>query len=360
MAGAMIGAATAGAQVVNFEREPNDSKQTATPARGSGIGLRAFPAPGPTDGIAGVSRGDVPGGGLNSPDYFEVVLGEDPDGLYCYYFEAAALQPETSMRGLIQSFGTILPLTDVAAQVGVPTPIKNIWYGTGPSSKFYYKVSGTPANDQYDFGYRCVPYQTLPHGGGNGEPYLRGALTISGFSIPDVDLDLWVYDAAFNPIPGYGHDEPDDVGLTRDFEPGKYYVALTDQNLLNHLPSPPDDGNRNKNVLEFPKLIASSSPVASIPTLGLKISSNGQATFVSSAKVHPFQVLFFEFNVIDPAACGPCAADFNNDGGVDGADVDAFFAAWESGELCGDVNADGGVDGTDVNAFFHAWESGGC
>ncbi|MBX3409689.1 MAG: hypothetical protein KF859_07360 [Phycisphaeraceae bacterium] len=56
----------------------------------------------------------------------------------------------------------------------------------------------------------------------------------------------------------------------------------------------------------------------------------------------------------------PCPADFNNDGGVDGADVEAFFIAWETGDAVADINADGGVDGADVEAFFLAWEAGGC
>ena len=56
----------------------------------------------------------------------------------------------------------------------------------------------------------------------------------------------------------------------------------------------------------------------------------------------------------------PCPADFNQDGGIDGADVEAFFAAWESGDVSSDVNQDGGIDGADVEAFFAAWEAGGC
>ena len=55
-----------------------------------------------------------------------------------------------------------------------------------------------------------------------------------------------------------------------------------------------------------------------------------------------------------------CPADFNHDGGIDGTDVEAFFAAWESGDESSDVNQDGGIDGADVAAFFDAWESGGC
>lgn len=56
----------------------------------------------------------------------------------------------------------------------------------------------------------------------------------------------------------------------------------------------------------------------------------------------------------------PCPADFNQDGGIDGADVEAFFIAWEAGDPSADVNQDGGIDGADVETFFAAWEAGGC
>jgi len=59
-------------------------------------------------------------------------------------------------------------------------------------------------------------------------------------------------------------------------------------------------------------------------------------------------------------ACPPCAADFNQDGGVDGGDIEGFFTSWESGDSCGDTNLDGGVDGGDIEAFFLVWEAGGC
>ncbi len=55
-----------------------------------------------------------------------------------------------------------------------------------------------------------------------------------------------------------------------------------------------------------------------------------------------------------------CFADFNLDGGVDGDDVDAFFAVWQTGSEAADANGDGGVDGTDVDAFFVQWVAGGC
>jgi cytochrome c peroxidase len=99
-------------------------------------------------------------------------------------------------------------------------------------------------------------------------------------------------------------------------------------------------------------------------------------------EVSPGQVLFAQWFVTDPAAAGgtalstvaripvfcgsygcpgPCnSADFNHDGGVDGADIDAFFEAWEAGEISGDVNVDGGIDGADVETFFAVWTLGGC
>ena len=56
----------------------------------------------------------------------------------------------------------------------------------------------------------------------------------------------------------------------------------------------------------------------------------------------------------------PCPADFNQDGGVDGSDVEAFFLAWVIADPSTDVNQDGGVDGGDVEIFFLTWAAGGC
>lgn len=56
----------------------------------------------------------------------------------------------------------------------------------------------------------------------------------------------------------------------------------------------------------------------------------------------------------------PCIADFNEDGGIDGADVAAFFVDWAASLAAADVNADGGIDGADVETFFVLWSSGSC
>jgi len=63
-----------------------------------------------------------------------------------------------------------------------------------------------------------------------------------------------------------------------------------------------------------------------------------------------------------PNSCsGPtCFADYNQDGGIDGSDIEAFFIDWEAGSASADTNEDGGVDGSDVEIFFLQWEAGGC
>lgn len=56
----------------------------------------------------------------------------------------------------------------------------------------------------------------------------------------------------------------------------------------------------------------------------------------------------------------PCFADYNQDGGIDGSDVEAFFDDWSEGLEDADTNLDGGVDGLDVETFFEQWSNGGC
>jgi len=54
----------------------------------------------------------------------------------------------------------------------------------------------------------------------------------------------------------------------------------------------------------------------------------------------------------------PCLADFNQDGGVDGTDVEAFFLSWSGGQADADLDQSGGIDGADVDLFFQLWSFG--
>ena len=65
-------------------------------------------------------------------------------------------------------------------------------------------------------------------------------------------------------------------------------------------------------------------------------------------------------NPCNSSACPACPADFDQDGGVTGSDIGAFFAEFEQGGACGDTDLDGGITGGDIAAFFAAFEAGGC
>lgn len=60
------------------------------------------------------------------------------------------------------------------------------------------------------------------------------------------------------------------------------------------------------------------------------------------------------------STCPSCAADYDQNGGVDGGDIGAFFVDFEQGLECADVDQNGGVDGGDIGLFFLQFEAGGC
>lgn len=63
---------------------------------------------------------------------------------------------------------------------------------------------------------------------------------------------------------------------------------------------------------------------------------------------------------IEQSTCAICPADYDSNGGVDGADLAMFFADYEAGSGCADVDQNGGVDGADLAHFFFVYELGGC
>lgn len=103
---------------------------------------------------------------------------------------------------------------------------------------------------------------------------------------------------------------------------------------------------------------------ASISWRGYSARSLGQGELLWSSLLGTGERVYFEVaNRV--VGCGevapPCrVADFNVDGGVDGADVADFFMAWAASEASADLNNDGGVEGGDVEMFYTYWAVGGC
>lgn len=58
--------------------------------------------------------------------------------------------------------------------------------------------------------------------------------------------------------------------------------------------------------------------------------------------------------------CSPCIADYDQDGGVTGSDVEAFLTDWSNSAFCADVTQDGGVDGQDLEMWLFYFCCSSC
>lgn len=120
------------------------------------------------------------------------------------------------------------------------------------------------------------------------------------------------------------------------------------------------------------RVYASEMPIRS--TFDLRRAELVQETAVPSATVAPrdhyavtavFEThenlaLTKDANTITGPRCATCAADYDQNGGVNGSDLGAFIADFETGAACADVDRNGGIDGSDLASFFAAYEAGGC
>lgn len=112
----------------------------------------------------------------------------------------------------------------------------------------------------------------------------------------------------------------------------------------------------NDGTLPSPSVAAfDDEPASGTWVLRVRDVTQGEIGFIDA-----FGLVSLTEEPVCVSPCPSCAADFNEDGGIDGADPVAFYEAWEAGEGCADANQDGGVDGEDVVRFFRLWEAGGC
>lgn len=166
---------------------------------------------------------------------------------------------------------------------------------------------------------------------------------VLGKTYQSMNTALGMVPNPFNPVPGYGL-----CGVISPPAGGGF--GANDINLI-HTDSNGDVGCLDDRFEPTPERIPLTNP-RWIPAATPLAGTIWQADYR--------RITLREDALCTPSFCPPCAADFNLDGGVDGADVVAFFQEWSAGQPCADVNLDGGVDGADVNAFFQVWSSGGC
>jgi len=75
--------------------------------------------------------------------------------------------------------------------------------------------------------------------------------------------------------------------------------------------------------------------------------------WVLHGKSAPAEIDFDSIDLVEP-----CVGDFDQDGGITGSDIAAFFTAFEQGDSTADVDQDGGITGGDIAIFFIRFEAG--
>ncbi len=102
-------------------------------------------------------------------------------------------------------------------------------------------------------------------------------------------------------------------------------------------------------------------------TVGVENADGSTATSTPASGIFANTAKFVQYVPGTTNCSGPscawqadgCYSDYNNDGGIDGDDVIAFFGDWDGSVPCADMDGSGGVDGDDVISFFGAWDAGG-
>lgn len=275
------------AQATYAESEPNDLKSQAN---GPFVLQHG-------DRIAGASSA------TSDSDYWLLQTAPQPAGIYEHRLTpVTGTISDLSIRGLRQTNGAIDPTSDFPVQLGTPGFLR--WYGFGASERLYVRKVGSVA-ESYAFRYTRQPFAParLP------STLEAGPITIQ--TLGATSADLWIYDAALRPIREYGNDDGQgtSASLLRrsySFEPGVYYLAVTFDsssqllNLANDQPSPVDDANRNREVLEFPDAIAcAEGSMTPAPSLDVAFTHGDPARTVTYMVLWggPGAAHFLEFRV---------------------------------------------------------------
>ncbi len=299
------------------EVEPNDSKTGANVFVNLPVG----------NTVSGRSTGNLTNGGLDSVDYYQLSAAAAAPGIYRHTLNLYSPVNNFTMaiRGLSQNAGVIDPVSDVVLSNSVLNAAGNreiSYYDFGTRGRTFVSIAGTTFGTNFPYTLRHDVVQVTPTVIG---PFTEGDLQFSEVGASVIDFDYWVYDTDGNPIPGYGHDDNDSPGMTRQFIPGVYFLAVSRFNFANNLPSPADDTYRAGNVADFPGIALSDNQSTSVAAT-MNIANLGTNTTFPVNIAGPFDVQWFRF-AVQPG----CDADFNKDGVVDFFDYLDFVAAFSVG-----------------------------
>ncbi|HZH98265.1 MAG TPA: PEP-CTERM sorting domain-containing protein, partial [Fimbriimonadaceae bacterium] len=290
----LVGLLATGALAQFNETEANDNKTQANSIVTSASG---YTISGNTTGTSTTVAGAA------SADHFLITMYQAAPAIYRHRLTLSSqtVGHSGAILGLTQTAGTPNAGTYTAFQTSstATTPARfNQWYGFGKSEQLYYRVTGGTATTANYTATHSVDVIT-PTAMGN---FQAGSISISAIGQGhSTDTDMWVYDSNFNAISGYGNDDGGTTGLqsqlTRTYAPGKYYLAISNFGIANNLGSPADDRFRTGSVMDFPNILVNSSTTTNL-NLTFTIASSDRTFQQAATKVGPYDVNFYEFNVV--------------------------------------------------------------
>ncbi|MBK7875333.1 MAG: hypothetical protein IPJ77_06225 [Planctomycetes bacterium] len=296
------------AQTTFPELEPNDTKPAAN----------ALVCLAPGDVITGSSTGtNTVTPGAASADYFDVSTCAQGAGLARFRLTLTSATPGQvgTIRGLAQIAGVPTPGTDNVLQTSGNTtnpPYLVQWYGASTSSsRIVYRVAGnatTTADYAATLSSSSVTPVVVP------TAFTPGLITVSTIGTTTSDTEIYLYDAAFAPVPTAHNDDAGGTiqsRVARVLAPGTYYAAISNYNTANSN----GDANVDENytggaVLDFPNALSNSNVLANV-TCDCTISDGVITTPVTLVKAGAFDVAWACFIVTAPTPvfAAFCAGD---------------------------------------------------
>ncbi|MBX3384205.1 MAG: hypothetical protein KF864_11930 [Phycisphaeraceae bacterium] len=310
---------------------------------GSGDNAQVSFGVGRRGGVGGLDYDGRSGELLASNEYLVAITSGD--GVFGPSYSANSAGPGGALR---LRFNTNTNGTPLAASV--PPNVDSTIYDLGDLTQLSANPPEADMDPNWVVWYR---FEVCSDVNDDGNEFATGPYVDVDFtgSFVNSDTDVVVFDGSGNVIASEGLTPPmDDAGAGLfsqiswgDVAPARFGVGGVD--------FAGQQGNLSAGVYYMAVGLCCINPV----------DGRWHARSTSGSSLPANFTFFFEgLEECSGGGCSPCAADYNQDGGVDGGDVEAFFIDWENAEGCSDVNEDGGVDGSDVEFFFIVWEQGGC
>ncbi|MFN7744507.1 MAG: hypothetical protein ACK5Q8_13870 [Phycisphaerales bacterium] len=352
-------------------------------------------APGPSIPLPGTFRSVVGTFSNLSPDHFRLVIPPH-DGLkvhtidFSEYFTASdpgAPAIRVELLGLSQANGVIDPNAAVAATTQIRTGITSafedptVFYTHGPTSPVFVDVRVTPVAPELDgAAYTLTVFSSASQDFSLPTPLRAGQVTISAQSpAPTQDVDMWLYDEQFNPVPFAGNDDvavlDDRAEFSISLPRGTYHLAVARGDVFNNQPAAPGDLQQFGPVFASPNLTAGSdhgseAPIAQIALTFTTPDGNQTLDVQTSRHLAWVKVQVNPVPPCNPADIADTDAGPGSDGVIDNGDFSLCFIAFFSpvnspmvwladiANTDGDVPADGVVDNGDFTRFFVSFFEG--